>query len=227
MHPGAARPRHQSLFRRGADQRGLPLPQSLGAGRGQARRSPSGDRLHLWRRRNARLVRHGQLRRREHGQTRRHLRQLQLSRRHARLHGASRTHGRARRPFRQLRLSRPERGAEMGARQYRRLWRRSRQGHHHRPVLWRGRGGRADHEPAVEGPVPRRGDDERLQFRRQRHDRRRGAAGRRREGGSRPAEASGCCGSRGHAQCPGRPHPGAAGGKPARPQRAAACARRP
>ena len=87
---------------------------------------PPGHRLHLWRRRDARLVGHGQLRRREHGEARRHLRQLQLSRRHARLHGASRADAGAGRPFRQLRLSRPERGAEMGARQHREVRRRSR-----------------------------------------------------------------------------------------------------
>ena len=59
-------------------------------------------------------------------QARRHLRQLQLSRRHARLHGASRADAGAGRPFRQLRLSRPERGAEMDARQHRDVRRRSR-----------------------------------------------------------------------------------------------------
>ncbi len=189
MHSGAARPRHQPLFRRGADQRRLPLPQSLGAGRSQSERWPSGHRLHLWRRRDPRLVGHGQLRRREHGEARGHLRQLQLSRRHARLHGASRADAGAGRPFRQLRLSRPERGAEMAARQHREVRRRSQQGCYHRPVVWRRRGCRPDHQPVVEGSVPRRDDDQRVQFRWRRPDRRRGPAGRWREGRPRTAEA--------------------------------------
>ena len=93
------------------------------------------------------------------------------------------------------------------------------QGCYHRPVVWRRRGCRPDHQPVVEGSVPRRDDDQRVQFRWRRPDRRRGPAGRWREGRPRTAEAPWRSGPRRHAQCPGRPDPGASGGKPAWPAR--------
>ena len=59
MHPSAAAPRHQSLFRRGAHQRRLPVPEHLGARRTLGARQTAGDCLHLRRRRYGRILRHG------------------------------------------------------------------------------------------------------------------------------------------------------------------------
>ena len=59
MHPGAAPAQSQSLFRRGGDQRELPLSEHLGERGCQARRKAAGRGLDLWRRLHARLQRHG------------------------------------------------------------------------------------------------------------------------------------------------------------------------
>ena len=125
----------------------------------------SGDRLHLWRRLHHRLVGHGQLWRRARWRRR----------------GAIFVNFNYRVGVLGF-MAHPELSREQGGHSgnyglmdqnaalrwvhdnIAPLRRRSRQGADHRPVRRRRLGRRPDLQPDVEGPVPRRGDDERLQF---------------------------------------------------------------
>ena len=162
VHTAAAPAQYQSLFRRGAHQRRLPVPERMGAYVGKGGLEPAGDRFHLWRWVHHRIKRHGAVRRCELGQTGRGIRELQLPGRRPGLPGASAAYGGiAETPVGQLRAPGPGGCAAVDPSQHCAVRRRSGEGGDLRSVGGGRVGIAAAGKPTGQGAFPRRRRDER------------------------------------------------------------------